>query len=96
MSTGAYHTCGTRSDHTLWCWGDSQNGALGDGTGAPHALPGQVGTATTWSSVAPAQFAYFHSCATSTDGGVWCWGENSLGEIGDGTVKAAPRPVRVQ
>ena len=34
-------------------------------------------------------------CARTGSGAVWCWGENSFGEIGDGTTTARPVPVRV-
>jgi alpha-tubulin suppressor-like RCC1 family protein len=33
----------------------------------------------------------FHGCAAKTDGTVRCWGANKLGQIGDGTTRAAPR-----
>lgn len=26
-----FHTCGIRTDHTLWCWGDNPYGQLGLG-----------------------------------------------------------------
>jgi alpha-tubulin suppressor-like RCC1 family protein len=32
VSAGAYHTCATRLDHSLWCWGGNMYGQLGDGT----------------------------------------------------------------
>lgn len=32
VSAGARHTCGIRTDATLWCWGDNDRGQLGLGT----------------------------------------------------------------
>lgn len=40
---------------------------------SPVSTPTQVGSAT-WSSVSPAVFDQ-HTCATRTDGTVWCWGK---------------------
>ena len=31
---------------------------------------------------------FLHHCALAVDGGVWCWGYNPLGELGDGTSEA--------
>ena len=36
-----------------------------------------------------------HSCAISQGGGLWCWGANGSGQLGDGTVSDRSRPVRV-
>jgi alpha-tubulin suppressor-like RCC1 family protein len=36
-----------------------------------------------------------HTCAVLTSGDVWCWGYNSSGELGDGTVNNSPTPVKV-
>jgi alpha-tubulin suppressor-like RCC1 family protein len=37
----------------------------------------------------------FHSCAQRADGGVYCWGDNSVGQLGDTTLidHFTPNPV---
>lgn len=37
----------------------------------------------------------FHSCGIASDGFAWCWGDNSSGQLGDGslTTRLAPTPV---
>lgn len=36
-----------------------------------------------------------HSCAVTADAGLMCWGDNWLGDLGDGTTEQRDRPVDV-
>ena len=36
-----------------------------------------------------------HSCLLATDGGVWCWGGNAAGQLGDGTTTSRSVPTKV-
>ena len=93
ISAGARHTCAIRTDATLWCWGRSTEGQLGNGVqGGSIHTPTQV-PGSGWATVGA---AYFHTCATRTDGSAWCWGENLYGQVGDGTdatYRASPAQV---
>jgi alpha-tubulin suppressor-like RCC1 family protein len=92
VSSGQDHTCATRSDGTLWCWGLNSEGRLGDGTTTNRLSPVQVVPGTTWAWVAGSQF---HTCATRSDGTLWCWGKNDYGQLGDGTTTNRLSPVQV-
>jgi alpha-tubulin suppressor-like RCC1 family protein len=101
----ATHTCGRRSNGTLWCWGDGGNGRRGDGTTtATRSTPIQVlaagaaaggATWSDWLGVSPGSRANL-ACALRAGGTLWCWGTGSLGQRGDGTTSATrSTPIQV-
>jgi alpha-tubulin suppressor-like RCC1 family protein len=78
------HTCATKTDHTLWCWGSNNYGELGDDSPNNAATePEQIGELTTWASVTAGSY---HSCGTLQDGSQYCWGRNDDGAGGDGRL----------
>lgn len=93
---GGVQTCGRQRGGTAWCWGDNHDGAVGDGTRIRRLTPVQVGQATNWTAVSAGGFGFGgHSCGLR--GSVaWCWGDNSNGQLGDGTTRNRTTPVRVQ
>lgn len=65
-------TCGVKDDGTLWCWGANASGELGDGTTTSRAVPTQEATQrTNWSKVV---MGNQHTCATTDEGELYCWG----------------------
>ncbi len=93
--TGLNHTCGLQQDGTLWCWGGNYQGQLGNASipaqaESKTAEPVQV--AGTWLDVAAGQS---HTCAIQSDHSLWCWGDDSQGQLGDAkeTPEATPVPV---
>ena len=93
VGTGDFHTCATRLDHTLWCWGANLNGQLGlGGTSWREASPVQVGTDADWENIRPGSE---YSCATRTDHTLWCWGMNWFGQLGLGDFVDRYIPTQV-
>jgi hypothetical protein len=93
VSAGDVHSCARKSDGTVWCWGSNGRGQLGDGTTASRTTPGQV--TALGNLVAQVGAGGQHTCARLTDGTVWCWGQNSAGQVGDGTMTDRTTPVKV-
>ena len=95
ITAGSVHACGTRTNGALYCWGENTYGQIGDGTTAYRAGPKQVGKFTTWVTASASEGYGAHTCATKTDGTLWCWGNNWASQIGDGTTvtRLTPRQV---
>jgi alpha-tubulin suppressor-like RCC1 family protein len=69
----------TKSDGTLWMWGNNTNGTLGQNDRTSHSSPIQVGSDTTWNKVTSGAYG---AMATKTDGTLWAWGPNGEGVLG--------------
>jgi alpha-tubulin suppressor-like RCC1 family protein len=85
VSTGYYHTCAIKTDGSLFCWGVDDDGQLGNGaTAGDQISPSQESTAATdWAQISAGSD---HSCAIKTDGTLWCWGDDTDGELGNGAT----------
>jgi alpha-tubulin suppressor-like RCC1 family protein len=93
IAPNSYHTCAVTSGGALLCWGLNILGEVGDGTTTNRFTPTQVTGLT--SGVATFAGGGDHTCALTTGGGVLCWGDNSFGQLGDGTTTQRLTPVQV-
>ena len=92
-SNGINHHCARKTDGSLWCWGKNNNGQLGDGTESMRTSPIQV--AALGNDVISFGTHELHTCAVKSNGTLWCWGNNSGGELGDGTTTKRKSPVEI-
>ena len=84
VSLGDYHTCGIKSDNTLYCWGSNGSARTGLNTTAGEALvPTPVSGGGTWKSVSADES---HTCGIKQDDTLWCWGSNANGRTGLSTA----------
>ncbi|MEM9487587.1 MAG: hypothetical protein AAGC55_00515, partial [Myxococcota bacterium] len=93
VSSGYAHTCARKRNGALWCWGNNVRGQLGDGTTHKRTLPIHLEALS--DDVAQVGLGRRHSCAVKTDGSLWCWGDNSQGQLGDGTRHKRKEPTQV-
>jgi hypothetical protein len=87
------HQCVVHPDSTLWCWGAGGRGELGNGGLRDVTVPVRAGTPDDhWVTVSAGART---TCALRSDAGLWCWGDNSFGQLGDGTTTARSVPARI-
>lgn len=108
---GRMHTCavGTVAGTTsLYCWGrggvesetntTSTGSRLGAGTLANASTPVAVDLSTAAAAgqtVRSLSTGAYHTCIGMSDDTIWCWGRNTQGELGNGTVINALVPTQV-
>ena len=96
VALGFHHTCAIRNDDSLVCWGQGNSGRLGYGNTNPQSTPPSaavnLGTGKSAKNIA---LGHDHTCAILNDDSLKCWGENTYGQLGDGTTTDRNAPVSV-
>ncbi|MFL5441528.1 MAG: RCC1 domain-containing protein, partial [Myxococcales bacterium] len=103
LSVGGAHNCGITTAGVTFCWGDNSTGQLGDGTttsrGTPVPVIGGLRFAVVSAGMRVASQTHAggsaHTCGLTTAGTAYCWGDNTAGELGDGTTIPRTNPVAV-
>jgi hypothetical protein len=93
VAAGEEHACAPLSSGQVDCWGDNEDGELGNGTSESSDTPVEVvgvGDATEVTA------GRDDTCALLSSGRVDCWGNNEAGELGNGRASDSLAPVEVQ
>jgi len=94
ISCGGDHVCVRKADDSTWCWGGNASGQLGTGGTDPSPVPVQVPIPSEPGHTGAG--GWYYSCALSTlTGAVSCWGNNALGQLGQGNLDQSLTPVTV-
>nr|WP_026185310.1 Ig-like domain repeat protein [Salinispora pacifica] len=94
IAAGTAYGLALTSAGTVLAWGDNSAGQLGDGTFTDRSTPVAVDlpAGTTVTAVAAGDR---HSLALTSTGTMLAWGENFIGQLGDGTTTRRSTPVAV-
>ncbi len=95
VDAGNAHSVALKADGTVWTWGADNRGQLGnDAALANQYAPVQVSGLVNVVEIAAGGY---HSLALASGGGVWSWGEDGVGQLGNGTFSGEPtfQPVPV-
>lgn len=94
ISAGSLIALASGTDGHLYAWGANYGRQLGDGTRRTSLVPVQTSLPAGVSPVAISAGGE-QSFALGSDGYLYAWGDNSLGQLGDGTTAPTAVPVRV-
>ena len=86
-------------DGKVFSWGWNQNGDLGNGDSSDVNIPVAVkteGTPMKGKTISQISSGGIHNLALSMDGKVYAWGDNNIGQLGDGTTNNSNVPVAVK
>jgi alpha-tubulin suppressor-like RCC1 family protein len=93
VAAGSAFTLATKTDGTLWSWGNNSNGQLGQNNTTYHSSPVQIGALTNWSRISAGAGKF--CLAIKTDGTLWSWGYNDFGTLGQNDTVNRSSPVQV-
>jgi alpha-tubulin suppressor-like RCC1 family protein len=92
LGRGSAHACAVDSG-IVACWGSNDRNQLAKpstvaASSVPLAVPGV-------SNIVQLAGGEGHTCAMNASGAVWCWGENSAGQLGNASNTSSVTPVAI-
>lgn len=94
------HACGVEQGGALWCWGKNVKGEVGDGSTTMRQQPVRIAPEKIWAVAYTADESnptvqYGRTCAIETNGVMWCWGNETWSNLGNGALGSSLVPVQV-
>ena len=83
----------TKTDGSLWAWGNANGGVLGLSNNEHRSSPTQI--PGTWNDIAMTASTSRSAMATKTDGSLWMWGSNGNGQLGQNNTTDYQSPVQI-
>ena len=94
MAAGASHSLAIGSDGKLYAWGFNGAGQLGTGSGTDSPTPVGVNLPSGVTATAISA-GNSHSLASGSNGKLYAWGDNTYGQLGNGSATSSPAPMVV-
>ena len=93
VAAGDGYTCAVTTAGATRCWGWNESGQLGDGSNENRLIAVDAVGLTSGSTAIATGGA--HTCALGSGGAARCWGSNSNGQLGNGSVVGQFAPTGV-
>lgn len=94
VAAGRYHTCVVSLDRRLYCFGYNNDGQLGIGSVNSYTIPQLVGSLPDF--VQQIALGERHSCALLQNGDLYCFGNNTSGQLGNSSTANSLLPKQTQ
>ena len=95
IAVGSYHACAV-ADGKAFCWGSNTSGQLGNGTTTSSNSPvAALSTGVLSGKTITAISIGSNSTCAIASSELFCWGENSFGQLGNGATTSSNVPVAV-
>jgi alpha-tubulin suppressor-like RCC1 family protein len=95
LAAGYLHNCALLTGGQVVCWGYNAFGQLGDSNTYLQSLTPVSATGVT-SGIQSLLAGVYSSCVVTTAGASLCWGNNTNGQIGNGTQSTITSPARIK
>jgi len=101
ISAGGVFSLALKQDGTVWAWGCNAHGELGTGASDESSkmtsidLKNEPVEVSMLRDVVEISAGNTHAMAVTSDGGIWAWGENDEGQLGDFYENKRPVPQRI-
>lgn len=87
--------CAITSTGVLKCWGAGAAGQIGDGAVSDTLTPVTVDFGTSYKSLVKTQYTHNYACGITSTDALKCWGDNSNGQLGDGSTGISTVPITI-
>jgi hypothetical protein len=95
VAAGQQHTCAVLASGGVRCWGENNNGRLGDGDAAGDINRSTPVVVTGMTDAITIESGRAQTCALRTGGALSCWGDNrEAGALGIGTLVGQATPAQ--
>jgi alpha-tubulin suppressor-like RCC1 family protein len=92
LALGWAFTCGLAVDGRTWCWGNGEDGSLGQGAFSSSAAPVLVAGGLTFTEIVAGEAQV---CGITATQSAHCWGEGSSRQLANGASMDSNVPVMV-
>ena len=95
IQSAQYFVCALASNRETYCWGNNQNGELGNGDTTNRYVPTQImpGAIPAGVTIQQLSASFGHTCAVASDNQAYCWGHGAYGRLGNGNKDFAHKSL---
>lgn len=98
IALGSYFSCGINLSNQVYCWGNNSQGQLGNNSLINSSVPIAVNTSGVLNgkTIKAVAAGWYHACVIASDDKAYCWGDNSVGQLGNNSLVDSLVPVAVE